>query len=738
MRRVFEVKRKFWSAWILLLVMGFMAAAGGCGGGGGSDGGGSGDGGETTPVTREAIEDAQKILDDAKESVFVENSVKVDELDFDVYAERIMDYLNSHEDVEEALFYQGESALNSAIAVKFNSGFTQIMTFHDEASSSLLDSGANAIPSRTGAGHNPRGVSPAAIDPSKPVNTVAISYLNARDVTAIEASRHRSDLVNGYSQIAHSDYEGPYSEYNDSLRPLRSLNGYNLIIITAHGWSYQGFLNLDKPSGIPESYFSVPYNSSAALSAQDMEDYNNKRIGIHSLSEVRIDSSNPEQVRVTSEEAIGIAVYPEFFKHYYKSNKLSGPIVYLASCLLMEGWDHPIADAFREAGAKAVIGFDKSVKQEYDKRVGLEIIDSLLNGNTVNQAMASAKEEWGATDASEKFKEKLREAGESEEYIAYWTDGAKGAKLYADGDGSAALDITIPSPTPTPTPAPTPTPTPTPDTGVDTSWYSPDATEFTIKNAAELAGLAAIVNTGVNFSGKTIRLVSDINLAGREWTPIGIARNKALYPFYGTFDGGGGTIVDLTINGTVEYPGLFGINYGTLKNIRLADVNIDAYSSDYASAAGGLVGYNEGTIESCTASGSVSSSSSRTGGLVGENRGTIEDCTASSDVSSSSYAGGLVGWNNYGTIQNCTASGSVSSSSSAGGLVGSEVGGTITDCTASGKNIIAESGGCKGGFIGLVYGLGSSNITNNRNETGISPAIGQDGRLTPAGPSNNI
>lgn len=59
-------------------------------------------------------------------------------------------------------------------------------------------------------------------------------------------------------------------------------------------------------------------------------------------------------------------------------------------------------------------------------------------------------------------------------------------------------------------------------TAVDTSWYNEHTSdsEFTITTAAELAGLAQLVNAGNDFSGKTIRLGADIDLAGHGWTPI--------------------------------------------------------------------------------------------------------------------------------------------------------------------------------------------------------------------------
>jgi hypothetical protein len=260
----------------------------------------------------------------------------------------------------------------------------------------------------------------------------------------------------------------------------------------------------------------------------------------------------------------------------------------------------------------------------------------------------------------------------------------------------------------------------------DVSWYSPYKTEFTIptvpqRAAEQLAGLAEIVNgTGVfhdNFKDKTITLTADINIAGRQWTPIGNERT-----FRGTFNGGGSTIANLTIETAAENDGdrvygLFGWNDydGNIKNIHLTGVKIATSSSyDYDSHVGGIVGYNGGTVTSCDASGSVFFSSksynsrSRVGGIVGWNGGggTVTSCDASGSVSNSSnssnsdfssaysYAGGIVGYN-AGTVTSCDASSSVSSFSNssssnafsyAGGIAGYNLlGGTVTGCTASGS-----------------------------------------------------
>ena len=61
------------------------------------------------------------------------------------------------------------------------------------------------------------------------------------------------------------------------------------------------------------------------------------------------------------------------------------------------------------------------------------------------------------------------------------------------------------------------------DGTVDTSWYDPGSPNqsYEIASAAQLAGLAELVNEGNDFSGTTFTLTTDINLNDKEWTPIG-------------------------------------------------------------------------------------------------------------------------------------------------------------------------------------------------------------------------
>jgi hypothetical protein len=257
----------------------------------------------------------------------------------------------------------------------------------------------------------------------------------------------------------------------------------------------------------------------------------------------------------------------------------------------------------------------------------------------------------------------------------------------------------------------------------DTSWYRGyrGGANYEISTAEQLAGFAKLFSEGETIFD-TITLTSDVNLSGREWTPI--------LGFFGTFNGNGHIISGLTI--TRGGPGhlglgLFRANFGTLKNINLEDV----YISSSESYTGGLVGWNDrgGTIESCTISGNVSSTDTNTGGLVGRNEGTIESCTTSANAVGTSNVGGFAGMN-YGTIESCTTSANAVGTSNVGGFAGMNYG-TIKSCTASGS----VAGGDRGGFVCVnMYGT----LVNNRNNTGITPAIGRDTRKSPPGPSDDI
>ncbi len=133
------------------------------------------------------------------------------------------------------------------------------------------------------------------------------------------------------------------------------------------------------------------------------------------------------------------------------------------------------------------------------------------------------------------------------------------------------------------------------DGTADTAWFTEadaDATEFTLTTAEAVAGLATLVDGGEDFEGKTIKLESDLDLAGVAFNPIGHSANGQA--FKGVFDGQGHTISNLYQQSDLgawqyegEYYGLFAYTDGaTIKNVTIAD----AYISSGRNEAAGVVG----------------------------------------------------------------------------------------------------------------------------------------------------
>ncbi|HEX3039651.1 MAG TPA: leucine-rich repeat protein, partial [Caproiciproducens sp.] len=200
----------------------------------------------------------------------------------------------------------------------------------------------------------------------------------------------------------------------------------------------------------------------------------------------------------------------------------------------------------------------------------------------------------------------------------------------------------------------------------DESWYTESASSYKIGTAQQLADFAKRVNGGTTFAGKTVTLTADIDLAGRDWTPIGTdAGNR----FQGTFDGRAHVISHLTIgssdnpNSDLLYLGLFGyLSQTDGAEVRQVGIeNAEIYSSHENADAGGLAGLVANTsskskelhLEKTYVTGGIyaSGSGSCAGGSVGKisisyNHGYFyyKNSYASCDVSAQLYAGGLIGY----------------------------------------------------------------------------------------------
>ena len=233
---------------------------------------------------------------------------------------------------------------------------------------------------------------------------------------------------------------------------------------------------------------------------------------------------------------------------------------------------------------------------------------------------------------------------------------------------------------------------------------------YTVTSADGLMNIAELVNGGK--SDINITLDTDIDLTGKNWTPIGTSFSNK---YTGTFDGGGHTIKGLTVTTNDQFVGLFGsIGYaGTVKNVMMEDVQITSNRS--SGFAGGVAGYSDGTIENCSVSGSVSGTV-YVGGVVGAQwNGSITGCSSSATVKGTVYVGGVAGQTNGGaTLTACYATGNViieiapKKNISGGGLVGMNGGKGVRACYATGN---VTSTGSSTGNVHIFGLLGDNNTT---------------------------
>ena len=249
------------------------------------------------------------------------------------------------------------------------------------------------------------------------------------------------------------------------------------------------------------------------------------------------------------------------------------------------------------------------------------------------------------------------------------------------------------------------------DTSAEPSGSGTAADPYQIGNADQLMWFAEKVNgsTKTSTSSLCAKLTSDIDLAGKEWTPIGCCNSNSDCVYYGgTFDVAGHTVSGLTINNAKKYQALFGyVKGGTIQDLTVkGSVSSSATSSPYAA---GIVSYG--------------------------NPVTIKNCTNEVDVTASAkgYAAGVCAYLGTGSkMESCANKGSVSGYGDyVGGVAGTVTGSTttITGCFNHGVVINTGKPGsmnyCTGGIAGgIATGVtvercgNTGNITSTLKRTG--------------------
>ena len=286
---------------------------------------------------------------------------------------------------------------------------------------------------------------------------------------------------------------------------------------------------------------------------------------------------------------------------------------------------------------------------------------------------------------------------------------------------------------------------------------------YLIESAAQLAGLAYNINNNDNYvyKGKYFKLMKDIDLASKPWTPIG---NSTHFPHL-RLDGNGKSIINLKVDVGDGYAGLFYWLSGTssteksvVRNLTIRNADVKTGGRDAgvivgstsfsdimncrvdgtvtsAYCAGGIVGSGDPSIINCRADVNVTvnaptpTSTSRpvsvaAGGLIGdisfnnEQDNTITNCTVRGTVTVSNqdqsesrndfHAGGVAGLA-FANVMDCTSYAEINSTYEkevhVGGLIGTVgAGGRITNCSAYGT-----VHGKKNNFVGGAYGYAVGN-----------------------------
>lgn len=253
----------------------------------------------------------------------------------------------------------------------------------------------------------------------------------------------------------------------------------------------------------------------------------------------------------------------------------------------------------------------------------------------------------------------------------------------------------------------------------DISWYDKDAETYSISSASQLAGLAYLVNNATDlFEDKVVELTADIDLAGKEWVPIGdndqtkLDDTGVLRPtaFHGTFDGKNHTVsnmqIDIDDNELASKDrewvvGLFGESKGLIQNLHMEGgsikvqltTNLPYEQWNHSISTGGVCGKGK-TVSRCSSSANIDVATRYTEG----------------------YTGGVVG---QGYVEYCENTGKVTGTNGSciGGVLGS---GQAYRCTNRGEVVSIGRDLYVGGIAGSVaYRLGSTSL-----ETGNSYADG--------------
>ena len=180
---------------------------------------------------------------------------------------------------------------------------------------------------------------------------------------------------------------------------------------------------------------------------------------------------------------------------------------------------------------------------------------------------------------------------------------------------------------------------------------------YLISNADELVYFAKSVNVDrQDYTGKTVKLTADIDLAGKIWIPVG---QTGATQFQGVFDGQGKTIKNMTVNNPSESENVSSGFFGWIENtdgVVISNVKFENANVTGSHYVGVVTGYLSGTISGCEVNNST---------VIGINM---------NNEANGDKIGGIVGYVNAGNVTNNKVTNStVSGNRDIGGIAGAVV-----------------------------------------------------------------
>ena len=252
---------------------------------------------------------------------------------------------------------------------------------------------------------------------------------------------------------------------------------------------------------------------------------------------------------------------------------------------------------------------------------------------------------------------------------------------------------------------------------------------YLVETAEDLAFLAKSVNEGNTYEGKYIVQTADIDLGGKEWTPIGHQKVNSAEtdaPFSGVYSGLGHKVTGLSITTAIDnHMGLFGYVMSGEAEAGIANLTVEGAITlsgitQTNIGIGGLAGSigkdttafkAQLVVINCTSNVTVTLTGTtgepRVGGLAGYAfNAKLENCVNNNDIkvetNNQSRAAGLVGQTNRSHFFGCVNNGNVTVDMGTAAKAG----------RAAGIVSVVTRGGSKGDEATATYTVFESCINN--------------------------